>query len=103
MTTITAAFKAGGCDLTGVRVVVQGLLIGGPFCGGGGQCISIKVISPDIDANYEVNLADHSMLAMDYPSPPKPFNGCLAFAPPHDAVSLASFARYAAHHNHDCF
>jgi hypothetical protein len=102
MTTITAAFAASGCDLAGVRVVVQGLVIQGPMCGGG-QCIPIKVISPDIDGNYQVDLADHAMFAMDYPSPPKAFNGCLAFAWPHDAVSLAAYARYATHHNHGCF
>jgi hypothetical protein len=100
-TTITGDIAAGGCNLAGVRVVVQGLVIGGAGCGQ--PCIPIKVLSPDINGNLNVTVADMAMFAVGFPIPPKPFEPCLAFAAPHTEVNLASFARFAAHFTHRCY
>ena len=99
-TTITARFAVGGCDNTGVRAVVQGYKIGAGICAD--PCIPIKIRSPDINANYVINLVDFATFGTGYTSPPKPYNECIDFAPPFGTITLADFARYGTHANHSC-
>jgi hypothetical protein len=99
-TTVTDAFAAGGCDLGGVRVVVQGIVIGAGGCGQ--PCAPVKVKSPDIDSNLAVNVADFARFGAGYTSPPKTYNECLDFAVPFGTVDLADLVKFAVHFGHAC-
>ena len=99
-TTITAKFATGGCDNSGVRAVVQGIAIGAGICAA--PCLPIKIRSPDLNANYVVNLVDFAVFGSGYTSPPKAYNECLDFAAPFGTVTLHDFARYGVHANHSC-
>jgi hypothetical protein len=99
-TTITARFAVGGCDNDGVRAVVQGIVIGVSPCPQ--PCIPIKIRSPDINANFVINLVDFAIFGGSYTSPPNPYNECIDFAPPFGTVNLPDFARYGTHSNHSC-
>jgi hypothetical protein len=99
-TTITARYAAGGCDNTGVRVVVMGCVIGAGICAD--PCIPIKIRSPDINADYVVNLVDFSLFGAGYTSPPKPYNECLDYVAPFGTVTLADYAKYGVHASHSC-
>ncbi|MCI0451911.1 MAG: hypothetical protein L0Z51_05890 [Candidatus Latescibacteria bacterium] len=99
-TTITAAFAAGGCDVGGLRLVVQGVIMPGAQCGV--PCIPIKVKSVDITGNLLVDLADFAALGAGYTSPPQPYNECLDFWTPYGVVDLADFAKWALHYQHIC-
>ena len=99
-TTIVAKFATGGCDNSGVRAVVQGIAIGAGLCAA--PCLPIKIRSPDLNANYVVNLVDFAVFGSGYTSPPKAYNECLDFAAPFGTVTLPDFARYGVHANHSC-
>ena len=99
-TTITARFAVGGCDNTGVRAVVQGYEIGSGICAD--PCLPIKIRSPDINANFVINLVDFAIFGSSYTSPPRPYKECVDFAAPFDTITLADFARYGIHSNHSC-
>ena len=99
-TTITAAFAAGYCDNSGVRAVVQGIVIGAGACGQ--PCIPLRVRSADISGDLLVNLIDFAVFAAGYPAPPNPYNACIDFASPYGIISLSDFAKYAVHHGHAC-
>lgn len=99
-TTITGDIAAGGCDLGGVRVVVQGVVVGGGVCAD--PCVAVKVKSADINGNLIVNLVDFSTFGAGYASPPKPYNECIDFAAPFGTVSLTDFAKYGTHNAHVC-
>lgn len=102
VTTITTDFAAGGCDLGGIRVVVQGFQVGAGVCGD--PCLPIKIKSADINKSYVVNLVDFSIFggASGYPSPPKPYNECIDYTAPFGTVTLPDFAKYGTHNNHTC-
>jgi len=99
-TTITGDIAAGGCDLGGIRVVVQGVAIGAGPCGD--PCIAIKVKSPDVNGNLLVNLVDFATFGAGYTSPPKAYNECIDFVAPFGSVTLPDFAKYGSHNNHTC-
>ena len=99
-TTITAAFAAGGCDVGGLRVVVQGIVVGAGACGQ--PCLPIKVRSADITGDLHVDLIDLAQFSAGYASPPKPYVECIDYAAPFGTVTLADFAKYAAHYQHLC-
>ncbi len=97
-TTIEGAFAAGGCD-NGVRVIVQGCVLGAGTCGE--DCVPVDVRSCDIDGDLQVDLADFALFGAGYTSPPKAYNECLDFAPS-GTVDLNDFAKYGAHDDHEC-
>ncbi|MGH8596534.1 MAG: hypothetical protein ACREXT_07745 [Gammaproteobacteria bacterium] len=99
-TTITGDIAAGGCDLGGVRVVVQGVVIGAGVCAD--PCVLIKVKSADINASLLVNLVDFATFGAGYTSPPKVYNECIDFTSPFGTVTLPDFAKYGSHNNHTC-
>lgn len=99
-TTITAAFAAGGCDVGGVRVVVQGVVIGAGVCGQ--PCLPIKVKSADITGDLRVDLIDLAQFSPGYQSPPKPYIECIDYVAPFGAITLADFARFGSHYQHLC-
>jgi len=100
VTTITGDIAAGGCDLGGVRVVVQGIVIGAGVCAD--PCVLIKVKSADINGNLSVNLVDFATFGAGYTSPPKPYNECIDYTAPFGTVTLPDFAKYGSHNNHTC-
>jgi hypothetical protein len=101
-TTITGRLAAGGCSLGGVRVVVQGVVIGAGVCGD--PCVAVKMKSADINKSLTVNLVDFSVFggASGYPSPPKPYTECIDYTSPFGTVTLPDFAKYGSHNNHTC-
>jgi hypothetical protein len=99
-TTITGNIAAGGCDLGGVRVVVQGIVVGAGPCGA--ACVPIKVKSADINGNLIVNLVDFATFGAGYTSPPKAYNECIDYTAPFGSVTLPDFAKYGSHNNHTC-
>jgi hypothetical protein len=105
MTTITGDIAAGGCDLGGVRAVVQGVVIGAGGCGD--PCLPVQVKSSDIvpaQGNLVVDLADFAKFGTGYQSPPKAYQECLDYVAPFGEVKLNDFGKYGSHHgpNHDC-
>jgi hypothetical protein len=99
-TTINGDLSAGGCDLGGVRVVVQGVVIGAGVCAD--ACLPIKFKSADINGSLTVNLVDFATFGAGYQSPPKPYNECIDFSAPFGTVTLPDFAKYGTHNNHTC-
>lgn len=99
-TTITDDYAAGGCDLGGVRVVVQGIVVGAGVCGQ--PCVPIKVKSADLNSNLVVNLVDFAIFGVGYTSPPKSYNECIDYTAPFGTVTLPDFAKYGSHNNHTC-
>jgi hypothetical protein len=100
VTTITGDIAAGGCDLAGVRVVVQGVSIGAGICAD--PCVLIKVKSPDVNGNLVVNLVDFATFGAGFTSPPKPYNECIDYVAPFGTVTLPDFAKFGAHNSHTC-
>lgn len=105
-TTITGNLAAGGCDLSGVRVVVQGVVIGAGTCAA--ACVPIKVKSADINKSLTINLVDFAIFGggppagSGYPSPPKVYNECIDYTAPFGTVTLPDFAKYGSHNGHTC-
>ena len=99
-TTITGDIAAGGCDLGGLRVVVQGIVVGAGVCGQ--PCLQIKVKSSDLNGNLVVNLVDFATFGAGYTSPPKAYNQCIDFTAPFGTVTLPDFAKYGSHNGHTC-
>lgn len=99
-TIITGDIAAGGCDVGGLRVVVQGEVAGAGVCAD--PCLPIKVKSADINGNLVVNLVDFAIFGSGYTSPPKPYNECIDYAAPFGTITIADFAVYGAHRTHSC-
>jgi hypothetical protein len=104
-TTITGDIAAGGCDLGGVRAVIQGVLIGAGGCGD--PCVLVKVKSSDLvpaQGNLVVDLADFAKFGTGYQSPPKAYQECLDYVAPFGEVKLNDFGKYGSHHGtaHGC-
>jgi len=105
-TTVTGRFATSGCA-TGVNVVVQGLVIRGVSCSGGG-CLPVAIRSADVIGpnngapDLVVNMLDLARIAQDYPSPPLAYNAFFDFAQPFGTVTLQDFARWAPHASHVC-
>ncbi len=68
ITTFSGALSAGGVTLPGafMEVAVGGLTINSITYNGGATPLDIRVMSPDIDANFTVNLADLGFFATDF-------------------------------------
>lgn len=127
-TTINGDIAAGGCD-AGVKVVVQGIVIGGGACPV--ICLAITVRSPDliIDAGNIVTSNDFAKFGTLYPYPGVSAGGnvhvygpgiCAVivgggappaadvnsakvdYVSPFLAVNLADFAFFGSHYTHKC-
>jgi len=100
-TTITGDIPAGGCSVTGVRVVVQGIVLGvGAPCPA--PCVPVKVKSPDLDGDLDIDIVDFAMFGTGYPSPAKAYTDCLDFVVPFGTINIADFAKFGSHYNHQC-
>jgi hypothetical protein len=100
-TTITGDIAGGGCD-TGVRVVVQGIVIGAGACGD--PCIPLEVRSPDYkqESPLLVALQDFGKFGQAFPTATKPYDACSDFVAPFGNVNLQDFAVFGLHWLHSC-
>jgi len=99
-TTISGAVAAGGCGEVGLAVVVQGIVVL-DTTGLRQLCLPYEVRSPDITGDLVVNLADLSVFATGYTSPPQPYNKCVDYNCD-GVINLADYSRFAAHYLHRC-
>jgi hypothetical protein len=97
ITTISGTMASGGCDLIGVFVVVQGIIAGCP------PCLSMTVVSPDLDCDEDVDLVDFALFAPTFnsTSPGPPYDPCCDFDCDGD-VDLVDFSQFAQHWQHTC-
>jgi hypothetical protein len=95
-TTISGTMAAGGCDFDGVNVVVAGLYIGCPRI-----CLSMHIISSDLDCDGDVDLVDLSIFAPAFNSN----TGSPNYDPCCDYnwdgnIGLVDFSMFAQHWQH---
>lgn len=97
--TFTGDIAAGGCDNGGVRVVVQGIVIGAGICAD--PCVAVQVRSADFNANGTATDAiDFGFFTAGYPVNPA-VNDCRDFN--NDTkVDVVDFAKYTGHYQHTC-
>jgi hypothetical protein len=100
-TTIDAAMGAGGCDVTGVVVVVQGVVLEDVNASCAALCLPLLAVSPDIDANLLVDVVDLGLFAQSYTSPPKAYVACLDYNCD-NAIDLIDFSLFSQHYLHRC-
>jgi hypothetical protein len=105
-TTITGDLSASGCDLGGVSVVIQGVVLVEQGTCSAALCLPITTISPDVTGNGgvidgAVDLIDLADFAAGYTSPPKPFDACLDFNCD-GFVDIIDFSIFAQHYLHVC-
>jgi hypothetical protein len=105
VTTITNALAAGGCELGGVSVVLQGIIIASPLNCNDPLCLPITTVSPDVAPtgapDLVVDIIDLGDFAIGYTSPPKPYVPCLDFNCDGD-VDIIDFSIFAQHYLHSC-
>jgi hypothetical protein len=93
--TFTGDIAAGGCDNGGVRVVVQGIVIGAGICAD--PCVPVKVRSSDLNASGVPDITDFSTFASGYPVDPA-VNDCRDFN--NDSkVDVVDFAKFSQHYD----
>lgn len=98
MTTMSSSMTAGGCELVGVHVVVQGIIIGCPP-----TCLSMIVVTPDLDCDGDVDLVDFALFAPTFNSsaPGPPYDPCMDYDCDGD-IDLVDFSLFAQHWQHSC-
>jgi hypothetical protein len=104
-TTISGDLAASGCDLGGVSVVIQGVVLLEANCSVP-KCLSITSVSPDLTGNGgvidgAVDLIDLSVFAAGYTSPPKPYDACIDYNCD-GVVDIIDFSIFAQHYLHVC-
>jgi hypothetical protein len=96
-TTMSGTMSAGGCDLVGVQVVCQGVIVGGPTppCN---PCLSIWVTSPDLDCTLIVDIVDFTIFAAAFVTA---YDPCCDYNCD-GIIDLIDFALFAQHWQHRC-
>jgi hypothetical protein len=100
-TTIAGDLSAGGCELSGLSVVIQGIVLVSQTNCLDVLCLPLVTVSPDIDGDGSVGLLDFSQFATGYPSPPKTLTPCLDYDCS-GTVNLIDFSLFAGHYLHGC-
>jgi hypothetical protein len=97
-TTISGTLQAGGCELVGVHAVVQGVIIGCPPI-----CLTMVVVSPDLDCDGDVDLVDFAIFAPSFNKAcgNPAYNPCCDYDCDCD-VDLVDFSLFAQHWQHTC-
>ena len=93
-TTISGDLAAGGCDLLGFVVVIQGVVVGCPP-----TCLPYTVVSPDMNCDLIIDIIDLAMFAAAYP--PNPYNACADFNCD-GIIDIVDFAIFGVHYLHAC-
>jgi hypothetical protein len=104
-TTISGQLASGGCDPSGVIVLVQGIVVTDSLCMGP-LCLPVAVKSPDITGSGAVldgvvDVVDLAEFAKGYASPPKPYTQCFDFNCD-GYVDIVDFSIFAQHYGHAC-
>jgi hypothetical protein len=95
-TTISGTMSAGGSD-TGLYVCFMGAILGPcPIVG-----LPITVVSPDLDADLNVNLTDFALFSFRFPSPPAQYDYSCDYDADGD-IDLVDYAIFALHWQHHC-
>jgi hypothetical protein len=110
VTTITGDIAAGGCDVGGVRAVIQGVLIGAGGCGD--PCVAVKVKSADQVAPFlQVQSNDLSRFSTNYQPIGGTYADCSDFVAPFGQIQVNDLSKFSGHYSpiftpptaHDCF
>jgi hypothetical protein len=106
MTTISGQLAASGCDVTGLIVIVQGVVVADPLNCSLPLCLPFVTATPDVDGNGGiidgvVDVIDLSYFAIRYTSPPKPYEACVDYNCD-GLVDIIDFALFAQHYTHNC-
>jgi hypothetical protein len=100
-TTFTGDIAAGGCDNGGVRVVVQGIVIGAGICAD--ACVPVAVRSADFNANgIPTDAQDFGYFTFQYPVNPTVTDQdrCRDFDN-NGVVDVVDFAKYTGHYDNN--
>jgi hypothetical protein len=100
-TEIPGAWAAGGCDSIGVLVVVQGVVLEDVNAGCNALCLSLTVVSPDINADLIVDVIDLGLFSQSYTSPPHQYIACLDYNCD-GVIDLVDFSLFSQHYLHSC-
>ena len=95
-TTISGDMQAGGCDLLGLVVVVQGVIINCPA-----PCLPYWVTSPDINCDFIVDIIDLALFAAVYVNQPGGYDACYDFNCD-GLINIVDFAIFSIHYTHSC-
>jgi hypothetical protein len=105
-TTIIGDIAAGGCDLGGVRAVIQGVLIGAGGCGD--PCVGVKVKSSDLVAPFLlIQVNDLSKFSSHYQPIGGTYNECADYIAPFGVIQVNDLSKFSSHYSpigasHDC-
>jgi hypothetical protein len=104
-TTFSGGFLAGGCvPQGGLWMACQGkTILDDPLCVGP-ECIDVVIVSPDLNADCQVNLSDLSFFGESYNTSlgDPDFNTCCDYND--DGVcNLSDFSFLGQHYQHGCF
>jgi hypothetical protein len=105
-TTISGDLAASGCDLDGVAVVIQGVIVAEKTTCLAPLCLAIIAKSPDMTGDGGpidglVDIIDLAEFAANYTSPPKPLFDCADFNCD-GLVDIIDFSIFAQHYLHAC-
>jgi hypothetical protein len=94
--------SGGGCALNGIYMTVQGQTILGPSCMYP-LCLDIELVSPDINGDLTVDLADLSFFGESYNTNEgdSQFNTCCDYNDD-GKCDLSDFAFFGQHYTHQC-
>jgi len=99
-TTISGALAACGND-DGVVVFVEGLAILDPENCTERLCLPIRVVSPDVNCDFVVDLIDFSMFGQQFPSPPAAYDRNFDYDDDGE-IGLIDFSIFGEHFLHNC-
>ncbi len=98
-TTISGQLAAGGCDSTGIWVIVQGVVVS-DFITGSSACFPIISVSPDINGDCLVDVIDLGLFSQSYTSPPHHYLNCLDYNCD-GVIDLVDFSLFSQHYLHN--
>jgi hypothetical protein len=102
-TTISGSPAASGCDLAGISVVIQGVIVADPINCNNRLCLSLPAVSCDLPRALDgiCDNVDFTDFGFNYQSPPKPYDPCLDFSCD-GLVDLVDFTAFGFHYFHQC-
>lgn len=95
-TTISGDMQAGGCDLIGLNVIIQGAVV----CEGT-NCLPYWVVSPDFNCDLTVDIVDLALFAAVYVNQPGGYDPCYDLNCD-GVINIVDFAIFSVHYAHTC-